>query len=126
MRKDLEERLIHFAASVLSLCREMEKNDIAKHFTNQLIRSSSSSAMNYGEAQGAESKRDFIHKVSIVLKELRESHVNIRIMKEGKLFSQEQLITHLQKESNELISIFCKTLQTARKKQAQKTEGHTP
>ena len=119
MRKDLEDRLIRFSVSALTLCKGMESNEITRHFINQLIRSSGSSALNYGEAQGAESKRDFIHKVSIVLKELRESHVNIRIIKEGKLTKEEQLIAYLIKENNELVSIFYKTLQTARKNQVE-------
>ena len=72
-RKDLEDRLIDFAVQAIRLGQATKGTYIEKHFVHQLVRSSSSAALNYGEMQSAESKNDFIHKGSVVLKELRES-----------------------------------------------------
>ncbi|MCK5457359.1 MAG: four helix bundle protein, partial [Melioribacteraceae bacterium] len=63
----------------------------------------------------AESKRDFIHKIQVVLKELRESLVNLKISDKAKLFKNKEKIESAKKECNELISIFVKSSQTAKK-----------
>lgn len=73
---DLEERLITFSIKILKIA-EMQPNTYAgKHFAGQIIRSGSSPALNYGEAQSAESRREFIHKMKIALKELRETYMS--------------------------------------------------
>jgi four helix bundle protein len=71
MKKELEDRLVKFSVMVLNLLRLVYKSYFNNYLINQLLRSSARAALNYGEAQSAESKRDFIHKVGIVLKELR-------------------------------------------------------
>jgi four helix bundle protein len=82
----------------------------------QLIRSTTGAALNYGEAQGAESERDFIHKIGIVLKELKESRVNLKIqLKAGLIKDIEKALSALA-ESEELVAIFAKSLRTARTK----------
>jgi len=78
---DLEERLIRFSVEIITLCGKIEGDFSSQHLAKQLIRSATSSALNYGEAQGAESSRDFLHKMKICLKELRESLVNLKIQK---------------------------------------------
>ncbi|MBE9484252.1 MAG: four helix bundle protein, partial [Bacteroidetes bacterium] len=80
----------------------------------QIIRSSSSAALNYGEAQGAESKKDFIHKSSIVLKELRETHISLKLIKDSKISSEQSGLTRLIDECNQLVAIFHKTVTTAK------------
>jgi four helix bundle protein len=83
------------------------------HLANQLVRSGTSPALNYGEAQSAESRNDFIHKMRICLKELRETKVILRIIIKSKLGNNEQRIGPLLIENDELISIFMKSVATA-------------
>jgi four helix bundle protein len=79
-----------------------------------LLRSGTSPALNYGEAQSGESRRDSIHKIKIVLKQLRESNICLRIIYKTRLFKTEDKIVTATKESNELISIFVKSVETAK------------
>ncbi len=116
MKKELENRLIRFSVSNYELTGTITKNDYSAYLSNQLIRSSTSAALNYGEVQGAETTRDFIHKVGVVIKELRESRVNLKILKESKLCQSTEKLESLLKENDELIAIFYVTLKTAREK----------
>ena len=70
---DIAERLIDFAVRIIRLGAALPKNQVGKHIAGQVIRSGTSVGANYEEARGAESRADFIHKVTIALKELRES-----------------------------------------------------
>ena len=115
MRKEIENRLIDFSVKVTDLSKSMGNDFVDKHMANQIIMSSTSAALNYGEAQGAESRNDFIHKTSLVLKELRETHVNITIISRSKLKADTNLMEHLLDESNQLVAIFQKTVMSARK-----------
>jgi four helix bundle protein len=72
--------------------------------------------LNYSEAQSAESRNDFIHKMSVVLKELRETHSNLKIIFRVKLYLEEIEIDKVIKENDELISIFVKSIETSRNK----------
>ena len=74
-KHDLEERLINFSVLIVQLVETMPERKAANHLAGQLLRSDTSPALNYGEAQSGESRKDFIHKISIVLKELRETHI---------------------------------------------------
>jgi four helix bundle protein len=74
--------------------------------------------LNYGEAQGGESRRDFIHKIKIVLKELRETFVCLKIIERSKQFSSKELIERAIKENDELVAIFVKSAETAQKNSA--------
>lgn len=71
-RITLEARLVDFSIKIIDLCQCCEYNEFTQHLLKHIVRSSSSSALNYGEAQSAESRADFAHKLSLVLKELRE------------------------------------------------------
>jgi four helix bundle protein len=86
-KQDLEERLISFAVLVIEIIESMTNTRAANHMGSQLLRSGTSPALNYGEARSGESRNDFIHKIKIVLKELRESHVGLRIIHRSRLFS---------------------------------------
>lgn len=77
---DLEERLIKFAIQVIDIAESMSCTKAGTHIANQLIRSGTSPALNYGEAQSAESKSDFIHKLKVILKELRETSISLKIV----------------------------------------------
>ena len=112
---DLEDRLIDFAVLSINIAKKLPNNYEGKHLGGQLIRSGSSAALNYGEAQSAESRKDFIHKIKIVLKELRESGVCMKIIKRAGLIIETQLLERGIKECNELISIFVRSYQTALK-----------
>lgn len=91
----------------------MLKRDFAsEHLIKQLIRSVTSAALNYGEAQSAESRRDFVHKMKICLKELRESQVNLRILQEADLIEDIETYKQLIRESNELVAIFTTSVKT--------------
>ena len=85
---DLEERLILFALSILNLVEKLPDTKIGSHFAGQLLRSGTSPALNYGEAQVAESRNDFIHKMKICLKELKESQIALQIIKRKPLISE--------------------------------------
>jgi four helix bundle protein len=113
-KNDLEERLINFAVAVIFIAQTMVRNYAGNHLSEQITRSSTSAALNYGEAQSAESRRDFIHKIKVVLKELRETLINLKIIYRANLNPNKEKIDELIKENNELISIFVTSVQTAR------------
>jgi four helix bundle protein len=115
MKYDLEERLIKFASQVIELCESMPINKVSQHLGGQLIRSGTAPALLYGEAQSAESRNDFIHKMKIGLKELRETSINLRIIEMRKLTPSENLAVIL-RENIELISIFVTSIKTASSK----------
>jgi len=110
---DLEERLIEFSVLIIEIVNEMLNSKAGNHLSGQLVRSGTSVSLNYGEAQSAESRKDFIHKMKIILKELRETYVCLKIVHQSKLFKKEKIIIGAKKENNELISIFVKSIETA-------------
>lgn len=113
---DLEERLIQFAVDVIIICGKIDGNFASQHLSKQLIRSATASALNYGEAQSAESSRDFLHKMKLCLKELRESLVNLKIQKRANLIKDIEKLDLLLKENNELIAIFVSSIRTSNSK----------
>ena len=113
---DLQRRLVKFSASIIVNMKSLEKSFASDHLFKQLVRSSTSAALNYGEAQSAESKRDFIHKMKICLKELRESQVNLEIMKEASLVKDLEEFKLIFKESSELVAIFTSSIKTTERK----------
>jgi len=114
-KKELQERLICFSVLILEIANSMPNTKSANHLAGQIIRSGTSVSLNYGEAQSAESKNDFIHKLSVILKELRETHINLIIINRTKSYSIEDPVLKALKESDELISIFVKSIETAKK-----------
>jgi len=116
MRKfDLEELLIDFAVEIIRICETLPNSRAGNTLSNQLVRSGTSPALNYGEAQSAESRRDFIHKIKVVLKELRETMICLKIIKRANLLKKSDQLDHSLAENNELISIFVKSIETATK-----------
>jgi len=110
---NLEERLIQFSVDIILMCNKVEKSFASEHLAKQLIRSATSSALNYGEARSGESTNDFLHKMKICLKELRESFINLKIQKGAELIADVDLLNKLLKENDELISIFVASIKTA-------------
>ena len=119
-KEELEQRLIIFAVRIIKLAEYNKKNYAGYHMLKQIIRSATSVPLNYGEAQGGESINDFIHKMQIVLKELRETYINLRIVKQSNLNSKKNELENLLIENNELISIFIKSVETAKKNRKSK------
>jgi len=111
---DLQQRLINFCISILDLSEKMPKHYAGTYLTKQLIRSGTSPALNYGEAQAAESKSDFIHKMKICLKELRETQINLRIIKAKNYVVD--LDNKVLSECSELVAIFTSSIATAKQK----------
>jgi four helix bundle protein len=112
---DLEARLIAFAVRVIKLVEALPKSPAGNHIRNQLVRSGTSPAPNYGEAQSAESRTDFTHKLKIVLKELRETRVWLLMIQQTDLIKPVTALEALLQETNELIAIFVASLKTTAK-----------
>jgi four helix bundle protein len=112
---ELEERLINFSVLIIEIANELPNSKAGNHLGGQIIRSGTSPALNYGEAQSAESRRDFIHKSKVILKELRETLVNLKIIYKAKLYKTEEKKIIAMKENNELISIFVASVKTAQR-----------
>ncbi|MGV8091122.1 MAG: four helix bundle protein [Mangrovibacterium sp.] len=116
--KELEERLILFAVNIVKLSEGIKLSIAGKRMADQIVRSGTSPALNYGEAQSAESGKDFIHKMGVCLKELRETYINLKIVMGTDLHSNNLLVNDLIIECNELVSIFVKSIETSKKNQS--------
>lgn len=112
---DLEERLINFTVRIINLSIKLPNTSAGKHIALQIMRSGTSPAPNYGEARGAESRADFVHKMRIVVKELNETFIWLRVIGRSGML-REELIKDISHENNELCRIFTASLNTARKK----------
>jgi len=110
---ELEERLIDFAVRIVNLSSRLPKTPAGKHIAGQIMRSGTSPAPNYGEARGAESHADFVHKLRIVLKELNETCIWLRVIERSHLLRKE-LLGEIVGENTELCKIFTTSLKTAR------------
>src|SRR5438876_11888495 len=110
---DLEDRLIRFGSATCRLGERFPRTPLGQHVAIQLTRSSTSTFANYGEVQSAESRRDFIHKLGICLKELRETRTWLKFMREMDLAS-EQSLAPVMRECDELLAILATSIKTAR------------
>ena len=110
--RDLEDRLISFAVRVVNVVEALPDSKAGNHIARQLVRSGTSPAPNYGEAQSAESRKDFVHKMKIALKELRETLIWLKII-ERKPLCEPSKMSDIIQECDELISIFVKSVKTA-------------
>ena len=111
---DLEERLLDYAAEIVRLTERLPHSRAGNHVAGQLLRSGTSPLPNHGEAQAAESRDDFVHKLSICLKELRESRRWLRLILRVPLTREAKPVEALLSETEELIRIFAKSIQTAK------------
>jgi len=112
---NLEDRLIEFAGIIIKITENLYTTRAGNHIAGQLVRCGTSPALLYGEAQSAESRNDFIHKLKIILKELRETLIALKIIKNVPLTKNFDLVDKAKIECNELIAIFVKSIETARK-----------
>ena len=110
---DLEDRLVDFACMCLEVCELLPNSKAGQNLEYQLSKSGTAPALIYGEAQAAESRADFLHKMKMVLKEIRESRVNLKIIKRKPVVVHEKVEIAFN-ESNELMAIFLKSIETAK------------
>ncbi len=110
--QELEDRMIDFAVVIIGVTEALPNTKAGCHIAGQLIRSGTSPAPNYGEARSAESRKDFIHKMKISLKELRETMIWLKIISRKSIAAGED-IDAIISECDELISIFVSSTRTA-------------
>ncbi|MEM1327104.1 MAG: four helix bundle protein [Bacteroidota bacterium] len=120
---NLEERTVNFAVVVLKLVGQLPSSYASNHLAKQITRSSTAPALLYGEAQAAESTDDFIHKMSVALKELRETSICLKIIYKSNFLTWEQ-VKRVVQENRELIAIFTASIETARKNKNSGKKGN--
>ena len=108
---DIEKRLIEFAVRGIKLSENLPNSLAGKHIAGQLLRSGTAPAAHYAEARGAESTRDFVHKLKICLKELNEARVWLKITAKSELLSGDRL-SDITRESDELCRIINASIKT--------------
>jgi four helix bundle protein len=111
---NLEERLLEFASAVIDLSESLPNSRAGNHVAGQLLRSGTAPYPNHAEAEAAESREDFIHKLKICLKELRETRRWVRLIRRKTWVKEEGTLVFLLRESDELIRIFYSSIQTAK------------
>ncbi len=110
---DLEERLLEFSVRVIRVTESMKRSRAGDHIADQLLRSGTSPYGNHGEAEGAESRSDFIHKLRICFKELRETRRWLKLVQRATLVENPTLLVNLIVETDELVRIFAASIRTA-------------
>lgn len=109
----MEDRLLDYAVRIIHVTESMKGSQATLHVADQLLRSGISPYGNHGEAEGAESRNDFVHKLRICYKELWESRRWLRLVQRAEMISKPTLLEGLLEESDELVRIFAKSIQTA-------------
>lgn len=110
---DLEERLLEYATRIVRLTNALPSSRAGNHVAGQLLRSGTAPLANHGEVQGAESKKDFVHKLGICFKELKECRRWLSLAQRIPLVEPPERVESLLKETEELIRIFAKSIYTA-------------
>ena len=112
---DLEDRLVEFSCRIIELVEALPSTRAGNYIAGQLIRCGLAPALLYGEAQSAESRMDFVHKMKIVLKELKETRVCLKVITRSKMISPIERLSDIKSENEQLISIIAKSIDTAKK-----------
>ena len=112
---DLEERLVDYSCRMIDVVEALPSTKAGTYISGQLVRSCHSPAFNYGELQGAESPKDFVHKLGIILKELKECRVTLKIVKKKEMIKPIKKLESVYREIEELIGIIAKSIITAKK-----------
>jgi len=115
-RYDLEERLLEFSVRIIKIVEQLANTRTGNHVAGQLLRSGTSPYPNHGEAQAAESPKDFVHKLRISLKEFRETQRWLKLIQRVSLIKKPELQNYILEETEELIKIFVASIKTAEKK----------
>ncbi len=111
---DLEDRLIDFTCRMIDVVEALPNTRAGNYIAGQLVRSCHSPAFNYGEVQAAESNKDFIRKMSIVLKELKECRIALKIIVKKELIKPVNKFEGIFNENEQLIAIIAKEIATAK------------
>jgi four helix bundle protein len=112
---DLEDRLLEYAVRIIRVAESMKHSAAGVHISDQLLRSGTSPYGNHGEAEGAESRDDCIHKLRVRFKELCESRRWLKLTRRAELVDKPELLEGLINEADELLRIFARSIQTAGK-----------
>src|SRR6202049_4229739 len=110
---ELEQRFVSFAADILALSAKLPRTPQGRHVCRQILRSGTATAANYGEARGAESRSDFVHKLGIVLKELNETTIWLELIAKTSLLPSEEIVA-IVAENRELSRIITASIKTSR------------
>ena len=110
---DLEDRFVDFTCRMIDVVEALPNTRAGNYIARQLIRSCHSPTFNYGEVQGAESRSDFIHKMAVVLKELKECRTALKIILKKEMINPISKLDSISKETEELIAIVAKSIDTA-------------
>jgi len=116
---DLQDRLIDFSVRIIKLSEALPDTKAGKHVSTQILRSGTSAAPNYGEAQSAESNADFVHKLKIALKELRETEIWLKVIAKAEMIKPASQLAPLLQETDELIAILFTSIETAKRNKEQ-------
>ncbi len=112
---DLEDRLVEYTCRMIDVVEALPNSRAGNYIAGQLVRCSHSPTFNYGEVQAAESRNDFTHKLSIVLKELKECRTALKIIRKKEMIKPVKKLEAIYKETEELIAIIAKSIATAEK-----------
>jgi len=111
---DLEDRLVNYTCKMIEIVESLPNSRSGNYISGQLIKSCHSPTFNYGEAQAAESRNDFIHKMGIVLKELKECRTALKIIQNKDMIKSKEKLEQVFQETEELIAIVAKSIVTAK------------
>ncbi|MEO6837927.1 MAG: four helix bundle protein [Ginsengibacter sp.] len=112
---DLEDRLVEFSCRIIEVVEALSSTRAGNYIAAQLIRCGLAPALLYGEAQGAESRADFVHKMKICLKELKETRVCLKVISKAKMITPIGRLENIKSENEQLVSIVAKSIETAKK-----------
>ena len=116
---DLKDRFVDYSVRIIKVSESLPNTRTGRHVCSQILRSGTSPAANYAEAQSAESKADFTHKLKVALKELRETEIWLKIIIKSELIQPMTKLAPLVQETDELISILYKSIETAKQNEKQ-------
>ncbi|MDQ6761129.1 MAG: four helix bundle protein [Bacteroidota bacterium] len=112
---DLEDRLVDFSCRVIEVVEALPSTRAGNYIAGQLIRCGLAPSLLYGEAQSAESRMDFVHKMKINLKELKETRVCLKIITKSVMIKPVERLNNIKSENEQLVSIIAKSIDTAKK-----------
>ena len=112
---DLEDRIIDFASRIIDVVETLPNSRAGNYIAGQLIRCGLAPSLIYGEAQAAESRDDFIHKMKLVVKELKETRVCIKLIAKKEMIKPTSKLEPLKKENEELVAIISRSIETAKR-----------
>jgi four helix bundle protein len=119
---DLQDRLIDLAVRIINLANKLPRTPAGRHVAGQILKSGTSPAPNYGEARGAESPADFVHKLRIALKELNETTIWLQIIRKSGMINPELLVDIIE-ENQQLSRIISSSIKTASKARGVSSAG---